>query len=154
MRRRLLIGWRDSIQALGGAFSELVRAELAVLGEDFSRSGRRLGGALLLLASALFVLFWAIGLTVYLAVEVVGRWLPRWGAVSAVLVVVLLVMVVLAAIGWRRLQRLESPAALVEKRWTSHREWWLEQFPAAGSDEPRGAGGAAAQADAADDGGG
>jgi hypothetical protein len=150
VRGRILAGWRSSLQALGGAFGELAQAELAVLGDDFSRSGRRLGGALLLLAAALFGLFWAIGLTVYLAVEVATRWLPRWGAVAAVLAVVLLVVALLAAIGRRRLRRLEGPSALLERRWASHRDWWQEQFPTARPGERPG-GAAAAEAGAADE---
>ena len=146
MAPRLLAGWGASLQALGGAFSELVQAELAALGDDLSRSGRRLGGALLLLASALFVLFWGIGLLIYLAVEVAHQWLPRWAAAAVVLAVVLLLMVVLAAIGRRRLQRLETPTAMVRRRWESHRAWWTDQFPEAG-DEPR-RGGPAAGPDA------
>lgn len=139
MPRRIVAGWTASLQALGGAFSELVRAELAVLGEDLSRSGRRLGGALLLLAVALFVFFWSVGLAVYLAVEVVHRWLPRWSAVAVVLAVVLLVAALLAAIGWHRLKSLEAPSVMVKRRWSSHRTWWLEQFPVADTEERRGA---------------
>jgi uncharacterized membrane protein YqjE len=138
VRRRSLAGWGASLQTLAGAFNDLVRAELAALGDDLSRSGRRLGGALLLLASALFVLFWAIGLTFYVAVEVVHQWLPRWGAAAAVLGVVLLLMAILAAIGWRRLRRIEAPQELLQRRWQSHREWWLEQFPSARPDAPAG----------------
>ncbi len=129
--RRLLAGWSSSLQALGGAFSELVRAELAAFGDDLTRSGRRLGGALLLLVAALFVLFWAVGLTVYLAVEVAHQWLPRWAAAAVVLGVVTLLMALLAAIGWYRLKRLEGPSAMARRRWSSHRDWWLDQFPAA-----------------------
>lgn len=127
--RRLVANWTASLQALGGAFGELVRAELAALGDDLSRSGKRLGGALLLLASALFVLFWSVALAIYVAVEVVHQWLPRWAAAAVVLAAVLVVMAVLAAVGWRRLKRLESPTVMVQRRWTSHRVWWEEQFP-------------------------
>ncbi len=140
MRRRSLAGWGASLQTLAGAFNDLVRAELAALSDDLSQSGRRLGGSLLLLASALFVLFWAIGLTFYVAVEVAHQWLPRWGAAAAVLGVVLLLMAILAAIGWRRLRSIEPPQELVERRWRSHREWWLEQFPSA---RPKAAAGSA-----------
>ncbi len=136
MPSRLLAGWGASLQALGGAFSELVGAELAALSDDLSRSGKRLGGALLLLASALFVLFWAVGLAVYVAVEVTHQWLPRWAAAAVVLGVVLLLMGLLAAVGWRRLKRLEPPTAMMRRRWTSHRAWWLDQFPAAGPEHP------------------
>ena len=129
MARRIFANWTASIQALGGAFSELVRAELAALGDDLSRSGKRLGGALLLLASALFALFWAVALAIYVAVEVAHQWLPRWAAAAVVLAAVLVVMAVLAAVGWRRLKRLESPTVMVQRRWTSHRVWWEEQFP-------------------------
>jgi cytochrome c biogenesis protein CcdA len=139
--RRLLAGWSASLQALGSAFSELVRAELAVLGDDFTRSGRRLGGALLLLAAALFVLFWAIGLTVYLAVEVAHQWLPRWAAAAVVLAVVLLLLALLAAVGWRRLKCLEAPTAMMQRRWSSHRDWWLDQFPDVGAENRPEAGG-------------
>lgn len=134
MARRLLAGWGASLQALGGAFSEVVQAELAALGDDFARSGRRLGGALLLLALALFVLFWAVGLLIYLAVEVAHQWLPRWAAAAVVLAVVLVLMFVLALVGRRRLKRLEVPTATIRRRWESHRSWWSEQFPAAGSE--------------------
>ena len=131
MARRLLAGWSASLQALGGAFADLARAELAALGDDLSRSGKRLGGALLLLAAALFLLFWALGLLVYLGVEVAGLWLSRWAAVTVVLGVVVLVMAVLASVGWHRIKRLEAPSAMLQRRWTSHRDWWLEQFPEA-----------------------
>ena len=129
MARRMLANWSASLQALGGAFGELARAELAALGDDLSRSGRRLGGALLLLVAALFFLFWALGLLVFLGVEVAGLWLPRWAAVAVVLGVVLLIVAVLGAVGRHRLKRLETPAVMVRRRWTSHRDWWLEQFP-------------------------
>ncbi len=49
-----------------------------------------------------------------------------------VLAVVLVVMAILAAVGRWRLKRLESPAVMVRRRWTSHRAWWEEQFPGAG----------------------
>ena len=135
---RLLAGWSASLQALGGAFSELVGAELSALGDDLSRSGRRLGGALLLLGAALFVLFWAVGLTVYLAVEVAHQWLPRWAAAAVVLAVVLLLMAVLAAIGRQRLKRLEAPSVMVRRRWSSHRDWWIDQFSAGETEDRRG----------------
>lgn len=147
VRPRLLAGWSRSLQALGGAFSELVGAELSALGDDLSRGGRRLGGALLLLASALFVLFWSVGLAIYLAVEVAGRWLPRWGAVAVVLGVALLLIALLAAIGRWRLKRLEGPSVMVRRRWTSHRDWWLDQFPAGETEVRRSGGGPSADAE-------
>ena len=131
MAPRFLAGWSSSLQALGVAFGELVGAELTAFQDDLSRSGRRLGGALLLLAGALFALFWAIGLAIYLAVEVADQWLPRWVAAAVVLAAVLLLVTLLAAIGWRRLNRLEGPAVIARRRWQSHRRWWLDQFPAA-----------------------
>lgn len=120
----------------------MVHAELSALGDDLSRSGRRLGGALLLLASALFVLFWAVGLAVYVAVEVAHLWLPRWAAAAVVLAVVLLLMAVLGAIGWWRIKRLEGPSVMLQRRWSSHREWWEDQFPPGETEEWRGRGGA------------
>lgn len=144
MVRRKLAGYAASFQSLKSAFSDLAQAELAALGDDLSRSGRRLAGALLLLVSALFCLFWALGLLVYLGVEVAGLWLPRWAAVAVVLGLVLLIVAALAWIGWRRLQRLEAPTVLVQRRWKSHRDWWLEQFP---QPPPAGRSGSAGRAD-------
>ena len=109
MKRRLIGGLGSSLQAVGSAAGDLARAELAALGDDLKRSGRRLGGALLLLAFALFALFWVLGLAVYVAVEVTHLWLPRWAAAAVVLGVLALIMALLAMIGWRRLERLESP---------------------------------------------
>ena len=137
MPRRLLAGWSSSLQALGAALGELLGAELAAFKDDLSRSGRRLGGALLLLGGALFALFWAIGLAIYLAVEVTHLWLPRWAAVAAVLAAVVLLLTLLAASGRRRLSSLEDPAAMAQRRWQSHRRWWLEQFPAADPEPER-----------------
>ena len=137
MPRRLLAGWNASLRALGAAFGELMQAELSALGDDLSRSGRRLGGALLLLAAALFALFWGFGLLVYLAVEVAHLWLPRWAAAAVVLGVVLLVTALLAAIGRRRIQRTEWPAETLRRRWLSHREWWAGQFPVAEARDSR-----------------
>ncbi len=128
------------MQALGHAAGELAQAEWAALRDELARSGRRLAGALLLLAGALFTLFWALGLVLYLAVEVADHWLPRWGAVASVLGAALLVLLLLAWLGWRRLERLEGPAVIVGRRWRSHRRWWDEQFPSGGPLGRRGSG--------------
>ncbi len=134
-------GWGSSLQAVGHAAGDLLRAELEALADDLRRTGRRLGGALLLLAGALFTLFWVLGLALYVAIEVVHRWLPRWAAAAVVLGVALLVLAALAALGWQRLRRLEAPTATVRRRWRSHRRWWHEQFPPPEGDEPIGVSG-------------
>lgn len=128
-------GWARSARAVGEASYELLQAELTALGDDLKRSGRRLGGVVLLAAGALFTLFWTLGLALYLAVELVDRWLPRWGAVAAVLAAALLLAVVLAWIAKRRVERLESPAAAARRRWRSHRDWWQDRLePASDAD--------------------
>lgn len=117
-------GWVDHFRSLGSAFLELLRAELAALGQDMGRSGRTLLRAVLLLLVALFVLFWGLGMVAFVGVEVLALWLPRWGAALTVLGSLLLVALALAAVGWWRLRRLELPAATVRRRLEDHREWW------------------------------
>ncbi len=137
--------WAKSARAVGEASYGLLQAELTALGDDLKRSGRRLGGVVMLAAGALFTLFWTLGLLLYLAVELLDRWLPRWGAVATVLAAALLLAAVLAWIARRRLERLESPAEAARRRWRSHRDWWESRLePAAEADDeaaPSGSGG-------------
>ncbi|HBL26681.1 MAG TPA: hypothetical protein DD490_07590, partial [Acidobacteria bacterium] len=61
-------GWIDLFRGLGESLLTVLRAEVATLQEDLSRSGRIAGGALALLGVALILLFWILGLVIFTAV--------------------------------------------------------------------------------------
>ncbi len=117
-------GWIARVRGLGAAFLEVVRAELAALAADLAASGRTLVRALVLFAAAFAFAFWTLALAIYFLIEVLALWLPRWGAVGAVLALFALTAL---AFAWRaasRFRQIEAPAAAVGRRWSAHVEWW------------------------------
>jgi uncharacterized membrane protein YqjE len=125
-------GWIGMVRALGEAFVALLRAEAEALVHDFARAGKALSRALLLGAVAGAFAFWAIGLLVYLGVELLALTLPRWGAVAVVLGAFLLVAGGLAAWTTARLRAVETPLAAWQRRRADTDRWWRERF---GDDE-------------------
>lgn len=120
--------WTGSIRELGLATGDLLRAELAAIADELGASARALLTALLIAAVGGAFAFWALGLFVDLAIELFALFLPRWGAVAAVLGIFVLVAAVL--LGWARLKlrRLESPAGTVRRRIEESRHWWSERI--------------------------
>lgn len=132
--------WTQRLKAVGEAYLGVVRAELAELAADVSRSGRALVRALALLAAAAGVAFWTLGLLLYFAIEVLALWLPRWGAVGVVLALYVLLALGFGLAARRRLTALEWPATTVARRLSEHQRWWSERIAAdrempAGGDE-------------------
>ncbi len=130
------VGWADLLRSLGRAFQDLLRSEMAALGEELAGSGRRLAVIAGLFLVALFGLFWSVGLLVFVGVEVLSLWMPRWAAALAVFGAVLLLAGILWAVARRRIQRLESPATTVRRRVADHVEWWEARI--LGAAEPGG----------------
>jgi len=69
--------WIDLFRSLGEALLEVWRAELATLQDDLSRSGRHLGVALGLFGAAVVLLFWTVGLLLFVLIAL----LPTSGRV-------------------------------------------------------------------------
>jgi hypothetical protein len=126
--------WIGMVRALGEAFVALLRAEAEALAQDFAHAGKALARALLLGAVAGAFAFWAIGLLVYLGVELLALVLPRWGAVAIVLGAFLLVTGGLAAWARARLRGVETPLATWQRRRADTDRWWRERF--GDDDEP------------------
>ena len=122
--------WSALVREIGEAFLALLRAEVEAVARDLGDSGRALLRALVLAGFAFAVAFWALGLIVYLAVELLALVLPRWGAVGIVLAVFVLASAILAAVAARRLRAVESPAATVRRRMEDNRRWWRERIGA------------------------
>ena len=100
-------GFAEIVREIGESVLALLRAEVDALLADFGRSGRALGRALLLIAAAAAVLFWVLGLVLYLGIELLALALPRWGAVAIVLGVFALAATILALLARRKLLAIE-----------------------------------------------
>lgn len=124
--------WTDYLAPVGEAGLSLFRAEYDVVTAEIKGSSRTLVRALLLLAIALFVLFWAIGAFAYVLVEIGALYLPRWGAALSVLGLFLVVAVSVALVARRRFRQIDSPAATVRRRIEDHRNWWEHRITALG----------------------
>lgn len=122
--------WLDMIRDVGVAFGDLARAELAAIADDLGRSGRALVRALIVAAVAAACAFWSFGLAVYFAVELLARWLPRWGAVGVVWALSTLATVVLLFLVRARLAAIEAPAETVRRRMDDSRRWWRTRITA------------------------
>ena len=117
-------GWVEMFRGLGEALLEVLRAEVATLQEDLTRSGRIAGGALALFGVALILLFWILGLLIFSLVAVIAIWLPLWAAALTVLALFLAVAGVLSWLGMRRMQQVENPVQTFRRRVDDHLDWW------------------------------
>ena len=129
------------MREIGEAFLALLRAEVEALVADFGRSGRALARALVLAAAAGAVLFWALALVLYLAIELLALVLPRWGAVAVVLGLFLAAAALLVALRARPLRRRsKAPRARCGRRLDDSRRWWRARVGAEdGAPMPRAA---------------
>ena len=117
-------GWIEMFRGLGESLLDVLRAEVATLQEDLSRSGRIAGGALALLGVALILLFWILGLLIFALVAVAAIWLPLWGAALVVLVLFLAAAGILSWLGIKRLKQVENPVQTFRRRVDDHLDWW------------------------------
>jgi uncharacterized membrane protein YbhN (UPF0104 family) len=122
--------WRALVGDVGQAFLEVLRAEADALARDLGASGRALARALALAAVAGAVAFWALGLIVYLSVELLALALPRWGAAAVVLGVFVLASAALVLAARARLRAVESPDTTVRRRLAESQRWWRERVAA------------------------
>jgi len=120
----MMRGWIDLFRGLGDSLLAVLRAEVATLQEDLARSGRIAGGALALLGAALILVFWILGLLIFVLVAVLAIWLPLWGAALTVLGLFLVVAAVLTWLGVRRLRQVENPVDTFRRRVDDHLDWW------------------------------
>ena len=126
MIRRRVAGWAESGRAVGGALVEVWRAELAALRRDLESSGRQFWIVLVLGGVAAGLLFWTLGLGLWLAVEALALRLERWQAVGVVFGVGALVTVALFWVAGRRLRRIEPPLATIDRHRREHVDWWRQ----------------------------
>ncbi len=122
--------WRESFAALGESLIEVLRAELAVIGEAWKGSLRHLGIALGLFAVAGYVALVCLPTLVILALVagMVALGMPLWGAALVVIALVVTFVAVVVALAKKRLhERFENPVATVKDRVADHTAWWNER---------------------------
>lgn len=128
--------WLELFRSLGQALVDLVKAELAAIGDELAASGKQLGVGLALLAAAAAFGFWTAAVLIYTVIQVIALWLPLWAASAIVTGAFALVVAVLAILGIRRLRRLEGPARTLGRHLQDHREWWNAELLAGADDRP------------------
>lgn len=122
--------WGEVLRALGEAFIEVLRAEMAVLAEQWKVAGILLACALALAGGALFSVFWLLGLLVLAAVDLVRKvqeW-QLWQASLAVAALLLLLMMMALLVAWLLVRRLENPLDAVRERMNDHLGWWQDNL--------------------------
>jgi uncharacterized membrane protein YqjE len=117
-------GWIDLFRSLGEALLEVWRAELATLQDDLQRSGSHFGRALGLFGLAAVLLFWIVGLVLFVLISLFHIWLPGWGASLVVLALFLIAAAVLARFALGQMRHVENPLETVRRRVDSHFDWW------------------------------
>ncbi len=117
-------GWIEMFRGLGESLLDVLRAEVATLQEDLTRSGRIAGGALALLGTALILLFWIVGLLIFALIAVLAIWLQLWAASLIVLGLFLIATGILAWMGLNRLKQVENPVQTFRRRVDDHLDWW------------------------------
>ena len=123
-----MAGWIEMFRGLGESLIEVLRAEVSTLQEDLARSGRHLGTSLGLLGVALILLFWIIGLLIFVLIALLAIWLPLWAASLVILVTFVLGAGLLTWLGLRRMRRVENPMQTVRRRFDDHLDWWQSRL--------------------------
>ncbi len=124
--------WRQTFRSVGAALTDVVRAELDVIGERLKDSGRGLGISLgLVVAAGFLILICVPALLVLAAVAGLHSGLdwPLWGAALAVGGFVAAIGLGLAAVArYVMVHRFENPVAMVQDRYTDHVAWWNQRI--------------------------
>lgn len=126
MLRSVLRPWIELVRSLGAALLEVYRAEAEELKTEVRDSTKHLAWAVGLFVAAGMLGFWAVFAALYFAIQVLALWLPMWGAAGVVLAVLVLLILILAFVGLRKLKRWENPAETFKRRLSEHRVW-IEQ---------------------------
>lgn len=119
-------GWRGAISGVANALTDLFRAEIDELASELRESRRKLVRVLVLAIGALFLAFWWLAILLFSAIEIVGLWLPRWGAALSVAGALTLGLLILWLVLRSAVGRLDSPVETVQRRVENHLLWWNE----------------------------
>lgn len=135
------MGWGRLVRELGQSWLDVLRAELAALEDDFSRSGHQLLRGAGLFGGSVALGFWAVGALVVAAIAGLAVWLPLWASALIVAFVFAAGAAGLAALGRKSVEKVENPIGVARRRLDEHMDWVQGSLlaKAAESDaEPRG----------------
>ena len=123
--------WADLFRALGESVLEVLKAEFAVLGEDWKDAGKKIGILLALVIISLGIVVAIIQVGFYASLHAfaaVFEW-PLWLAGFVVCGIGLLIIAIIGTIAYFAIVRkLESPVASAQQRMGDHFAWWQQQF--------------------------
>lgn len=121
--------WMETIRALGEAFADVARAELAVVSETVKAWGKSWLIALAIVAAMLSGLFWSLGLLTVAVVHGLMRWrdLELWQAALLTAGALLLLIVAAGGVVYFLARRFDSPVAATRRRLDDHLGWWNER---------------------------
>ena len=125
-------GWIDLFRSLGESLIEVLRAETTALQTDLKTSGKHLGIALGLLGAAVLLLFWVLGLAIFVTITVLSIWLALWAAALIVFAFFFGIMAVLGWLGVQRLKKVEPPVDTFKRHVDDHLDWWQNGLLAQG----------------------
>jgi hypothetical protein len=114
--RRGVRSFRFLLLQLAEAVVGLLKAELDALSHDFRNEARRLLRIAAIFSLTAGVVFWGFGLLLFSAVELLGLWLPRWGAALSLAGALGLLAFGLAVRARHEVERLRSPKQIVTAR--------------------------------------
>lgn len=118
--------WAEVFQAVGDAVVGVLKAEIAVLSEQWKRWGSRVAVVVGLFATSAVVLFSALLLFPYFLTALIKH-LSGWSWMASsglVLLIVVLAGGLLGAVGYWRLKGLDDPIAMTRQRVDDHMGWW------------------------------
>ena len=118
----------ENASSLGQAGLDLARAEAAALSGELKLSSKAFLRIVLLIIGCLFGLFWAVAVLVFVGIEVGALWLPRWASALVVLGLLVLLVLMVGLVAWRRLRRLETPMVTARRRLADHMDWWQKRI--------------------------
>jgi hypothetical protein len=124
---RRLRSWIELLLSLREAFLEVLRAEVRSLRSDLDLSKRQFLRVISFVALAISVGFWAVGVAVFLLIQVAALWLPLWGATLVVLTLLVLVILALVTAAKSSFREIEEPASMVRRHFQDHMVWWEEE---------------------------
>ncbi len=122
--------WAEVFQAVGDAVVGVLKAEIAVLSEQWKRWGSRVAVVVGLFATSAVVLFSALLLLPYFLTALIKH-LSGWSWMASsglVLLIVVLVAGILGALGYWRLKGLDDPVAMTRQRVDDHMTWWKSEL--------------------------
>lgn len=135
--------WQGELRQMTSALGDVARAEVDVLKEDVAQWGRRFGIAIALFLVAFMTVFWLVALLIYSAVRGAESLFGLGPAQAALAIAgaVLLLILLLALIGYLLLRGVSSPLVAARKRYEDHRRWWRQEVlgepePLVGTEEP------------------